>query len=87
MNPEKTKLVWIGASEGSNIKWCEDLKFEWGNTEFNALGVNFTVNVEDIWSRNTDKKNVRDTAPSYEMETPRSYYNWQSDGYKITSSF
>lgn len=56
MNPEKNKLVWIGASEGSNIKWCEDLKFEWGNTEFNALGVNFTVNVEDIWSRNTDKK-------------------------------
>ena len=56
MNTEKTKLVWFGALAGSNVKLCEDVGFEWGTKEFCTLGVNFSVNVEHIWSLNTDKK-------------------------------
>ena len=34
----------------------KEVNLEWGVTEFNSLGVNFSINVEDIWSLNTDKK-------------------------------
>ena len=56
MNAEKTKLIWIGALEGSKSELCKEVHLEWGVTEFNSLGVNFSINVEDIWSLNTDKK-------------------------------
>lgn len=56
MNTEKTKLIWFGASEGSNASFCGDANFEWGTREFNTLGVNFNSNVKNIWSLNMDKK-------------------------------
>ena len=56
MNAEKTKLILIGALEGSKSELCKEVNLEWGVTEFNSLGVNFSINVEDIWSLNTDKK-------------------------------
>ena len=56
MNAEKTKLIWIGALEGPKSELCKEVDLEWGVTEFNSLGVNFSINVEDIWSLNTDKK-------------------------------
>ena len=34
----------------------KEVNLEWGVTEFNSLGVNFSINVEDIWSLNMDKK-------------------------------
>ena len=55
MNAEKTKLIWIGALERSKSELCKEVNLEWGVTEFNSLGVNFSINVEDIWFLNTDK--------------------------------
>lgn len=56
MNIEKTKLIWFGALENSNMVLCREVNFEWGAKEFSSLGVNFAVNVEYIWNLNTDKK-------------------------------
>ena len=52
MNIDKTKAIWIGAMSHSNLKLCENIKLDWEKGPFKILGVNFTVNVHDIWEHN-----------------------------------
>jgi len=53
---EKNKLVWFWAMEGSKVKFCQDQKLDWGTEQFNILGINFTANLERMWTLNTDNK-------------------------------
>ena len=58
MNVNKTQAVWFG-----NRKYCEviypELNFQWGNSTFNLLGIDFHVDLFRIPKLNFDKKLVK----------------------------
>ena len=53
INIEKTRAIWIGALSHSNEQLCKDNKLDWSQGAFKILGVNFSVEVFDIWDLNT----------------------------------
>ena len=48
MNTSKTKVIWIGDKRHSSEKLPIRYKLEWGTTVFNLLGVQFSVNLNDM---------------------------------------
>ena len=48
VNTEKTKLVWLGRKKHSLDKLETKETLSWGTTDFNLLGINFSVNLNDI---------------------------------------
>ena len=56
MNYEKTQIVWIGSRKNSNIRYMRDKNFIWNPGIFKVLGINFSVNIEEIVPLNYDNK-------------------------------
>ncbi len=57
VNIEKTQAVWIGSKNNCMDKICNDINIKWvENTEtFKTLGINFSVNLEDMVHVNYDE--------------------------------
>ena len=57
LNYAKTKVIWIGSKRLSkdvfhHTRW----KLQWGTTQFNLLGIVFSVNLENIFELNYETK-------------------------------
>ena len=48
VNTEKTKIIWIGKKKHSKDKLLISAKHDWGSSEFNLLGIDFSVDLERI---------------------------------------
>ena len=48
MNIDKTKLIWIGSENNSEVNFCEELNLSWDNSEFTVLGVKFSKYLKAI---------------------------------------
>ena len=55
MNKEKTKVIWIGRKKFSKEKLPVSINLEWGNTNFNFLGIEFSMNSSTIVDINYKK--------------------------------
>ena len=55
MNREKTKVIWIGRKRFSKEKLNVKENLNWGNIDFNLLGIEFTTNLNEIPSKNYAK--------------------------------
>ena len=51
MNMDKTKIIWIGCKKHSKDKLNVSCKLQWGNTDFNLLGLDFTTSLNEITNR------------------------------------
>jgi exonuclease III len=56
VNVDKTKLIWIGSKKRSRLKLCKEWKFDWSQTEFTLLGINFDIDLECIVDKNYTEK-------------------------------
>ena len=56
MNFEKTQIVWLGSRKNSDIRYMRDKNFIWNPGIFKALGIKFSVNIEEIVPINYDNK-------------------------------
>ena len=55
INMSKTKVVWIGSKKFSNQVYHHSRwKLDWGSTSFTLLGINFSVDLEDMVKLNYD---------------------------------
>ena len=52
MNKDKTKIIWIGRKKISKDKLNVNCKLVWGETEFDLLGIKFTVELHKILDLN-----------------------------------
>ena len=52
MNTEKTKLVWLGRKKASLDKLDTTISLDWGVTEFNLLGLEYCINLNDMVEKN-----------------------------------
>ena len=55
INSEKTNIVWIGSKKYSQEVFHHRLKFNWGTTNFNLLGILFSVDLERMPKLNYSK--------------------------------
>ena len=55
MNKEKTKITWIGRKRFSREKLKVYVNMEWGASRFTMLGLDFSINLNEIPKRNYDK--------------------------------
>ena len=55
INSEKTNIVWIGSKKYSHEVFHHRLKFNWGTTTFNLLGILFSVDLVAIPKLNFTK--------------------------------
>ena len=55
MNTEKTKIIWIGKKKYSKDKLLISAKLDWSSSEFNLLGMDFSVDLERIPQMNYTK--------------------------------
>ena len=55
VNTEKTKIIWIGKKKHSKDKLLISAKLDWGSSEFNLLGIDFSVDLERIPQMNYTK--------------------------------
>ena len=56
MNFEKTQIVWIGSRKNSDVRYMRDKNFIWNPGIFKVLGINFSVNMEEIVTINYENK-------------------------------
>ena len=56
MNNEKTKVVWFGCQHPPDITYLQNFNFEWNPHSFSVLGVDFTIDLENIADNNINKK-------------------------------
>ena len=52
VNTEKTKIIWLGRKKHSRDKFEIKQQLDWGTTKFKLLGLNFSVDIDDIPSIN-----------------------------------
>ena len=57
MNTDKTKIIWIGKQKNSNEKLISK-KFKWNETEFNLLGLKFSVDLSKMLEINYAAKMI-----------------------------
>ena len=55
MNTEKNKIIWIGLKKHSKDKLEVSTELDWGITEFTLLGIDFSVNLNDMLELNYNK--------------------------------
>lgn len=53
INADKTKAIWIGSMNRSNVRLCHEYQLDWEQQPFKILGVTFTPEVFDIWDHNS----------------------------------
>ena len=56
VNVEKTRVIWLGSKKGSNEKLCTETNLNWEQGNFTALGVTFSLNLEEIPNINYEPK-------------------------------
>ena len=59
VNTDKTKIVWLGKKKFSRDKIHTAQKLDWGTTEFNLLGLTFSVNLREIPALNYEPAMIR----------------------------
>ena len=52
MNKNKTKVIWIGKRKHSKDKLSVDANLNWGTTQFDLLGLRFSVNLDKMTTLN-----------------------------------
>ena len=52
MNKNKTKVIWIGKRKHSKDKLSVDANLDWGTTQFDLLGLRFSVNLDEMTTLN-----------------------------------
>ena len=52
---EKTKVIWIGRKRYSKDKLNVTAQLDWGNVEFNLLGITFSVDLDTMVELNYNK--------------------------------
>ena len=50
VNTEKTKIIWLGRKKHSRDKFEVKQQLDWGTTKFKLLGLNFSVDIDDMIS-------------------------------------
>ena len=55
INKDKTKIIWIGLKKHSKDKLHVTAKLEWGKTDFNLLGLDFSTDLAKMLVINFDK--------------------------------
>ena len=48
INMDKTKIVWLGKKKHSKDKFKINYKLEWGTTQFQLLGINFSTDLSEM---------------------------------------
>ena len=61
VNFDKTKVIWIGCLKYSTRSIKTRWKLVWGETRFKLLGINFDVNLENMFNINFNSKLVKVT--------------------------
>ena len=56
INNEKTKTIWIGSKKFSKDVYHHRWKLTWGDTNFSLLGIDFSVNLNDMVYMNYKKQ-------------------------------
>ena len=57
LNYSKTKVIWIGSKKFSNTVYHHSRwKLDWGSSCFTLLGINFDVNLTQMFTKNYDRK-------------------------------
>ena len=57
INYTKSKAIWIGSKNISKDAYHHTrLKLEWGQYQFTMLGINFTIDLNEIVDSNFDSK-------------------------------
>ena len=59
MNSEKTKLIWIGSKLGTKEKLNISNNLQWGNSQFNLLGIIFSCNLYEMPDLNYEQALVK----------------------------
>ena len=52
MNKNKTKVIWIGKQKHSKDKLSVDANLDWGTTQFDLLGLRYSVNLDEMTTLN-----------------------------------
>ena len=52
VNTDKTKIIWLGKKKHSQDMYETPQKLDWGTTEFNLLGLQFSVDLNKIPAMN-----------------------------------
>ena len=52
MNKTKTKVIWIGKRKHSKDKLSVDANLDWATTQFDLLGLRFSVNLDEMTTLN-----------------------------------
>ena len=70
MNTEKTKVIWIGSRKGRREKLNVTSKLHWGESEFNLLGIQFSVDQSKMSKLNYERtiENARHTLKSWQHQ-------------------
>ena len=56
MNASKTKAIWVGSKKNSNHVLCSDKNFQWSVLNFKVLGLEFSLNLNDLLHINFRRK-------------------------------
>jgi hypothetical protein len=56
VNVDKTKAIWIGSMKGSENKLCHDIHLQWERDQFRLLGIQFSINLDEMISLNYTPK-------------------------------
>ena len=59
MNTEKTKLIWIGSKKHCKEKLNVSSKLHWGDSDFNLLGIDFSIELTQMPELNYEKAILR----------------------------
>ena len=55
-NLEKTRCIWIGSSKERIDRLCTDIELQWSQEPFTVLGINFSLNLNEMIELNFDEK-------------------------------
>ena len=56
INLDKTKAIWLGSMVGKDLKLCEDINLDWGQGNFEILGIQLNAKLENLWVINTRRR-------------------------------
>ena len=48
INIDKVRVIWIGSEKFSEEKICDKKRLQWGSSSFKLLGINFSVDFEQL---------------------------------------
>ena len=85
INADKTKIIWIGKKSYSSEKLDTDQTLKWGATSFDLLGINFSVNLEEMTKLNYTPVIASIKKNDLYLDPKTFDPNWQDNNHKNTS--